>query len=339
MNMTKKLILLITIAFSFVLCCFSEEIKLELKRQVKIAGKTFGEKDITVCCYDLDGTRSPAQTKQYTVLLPIEKDLPDDLACIALCADDNFFYKQVIKGDGLVTHQKIMNKANEILDFSISLPFTVDVAENNRLLATVYFLVRRALEIVLMHMKNDIERIGISPNAHEFISKREFTAGLANADTAVELYNLLMRVKRTGMNYAVNVSDNNIRDIVLATRKIVLQWANQFDEKAKSLPKDEYAKYVVLDQQQQQRQNQVNNQILQLLMMNHQQNMRVASEVNATMNSRNTPTPKLKTPQGYCARHNCHYDLTQGCHFCRSPNYGGSTNPWRVRGNWDGEIK
>lgn len=48
--------------------------------------------------------------------------------------------------------------------------------------------------------------------------------------------------------------------------------------------------------------------------------------------------PKVETPKGYCARHNCHYELTKGCHFCSAPNFG-DTNPWRVRGNWDGDIK
>jgi hypothetical protein len=48
--------------------------------------------------------------------------------------------------------------------------------------------------------------------------------------------------------------------------------------------------------------------------------------------------PRTNGQKRYCARHNCHYELTQGCHFCSAPNYG-DTNPWRVRGNWKGEIK
>ena len=336
--MGNKLMLFIVVAFSFALCCFSEAIKLEIKRKVEIAGKVFGEKEVSVMCYDENGVRNPARIKQFTFLIPIEQVSTDDFTLMALCVEDNLFYKNILKKDSLVTHHKVFNKASEIAIFVSSLPLlAIDFTEKKKLSDMALFLLRRVYEIVFMHLKYDVERIGILPGAPEFISKREFTSGLANADTAVELYNLLMQVMRTGMNYSVNCRQNG-EDISLAIRKIVLQWGNQIHEKAKSLPKDEYGKYVTLNQQWQQRQNQVNNQMLQLLMMNLQQNMRVANGVNAAMNMRSTPTPKLKTSKGYCARHDCHYELTQGCHFCNAPKFG-ITNPWHLRGNWDSDIK
>lgn len=80
------------------------------------------------------------------------------------------------------------------------------------------------------------------------------------------------------------------------------------------------------------------NQQMQQMMMNTMMQSVSPTPYVAPTPIGNYPQPKVTTPKGYCARHNCHYEMTKGCHFCNAPNFG-DTNPWRVRGNWDGDIK
>ena len=290
---------------------------------------------VSVACYDITGNPT-SQTIQFSVLVPSTEDSIEE-KCINKFTTPTSSESLLALEVDEITNQKILARVHEILSYIGKNFWQMNNHDKDLNYDTVKFLVRRSFEIVLAHQKISDVTKEYAPDHQMIVTKFEFDANMMTVQNAEHLFSIYKAIIATAK--ATNFDVSHLKDISDAIRNILEGRLLQINQKAQSLQPTEREKYTAYIQQQQQRQNQVNNQMLQLLMMNHQQNMRVASEVNATMNSLNTPTPKLKTPKGYCAKHNCHYDLTQGCEFCRSPNYGGSTTPWRIRGNWDGEIK
>lgn len=320
--------------------CFSREINVHASGMVEIAGRSFAEKEVAVYSYDDKGEPTSNVRKYYTVLLPLDQNFKESLVAVSCSLDYSVFEKCVISGDGDMTHQKLCAYVNDLNNILTANLFKIESSNVNKLLSTVNFSIRRALEIVLIHLKHDLARQGFSPTAHEFISRREFEDELKNLKDAEGMFQLYLKLVRTAKNYAAKPFDENFGDIDVAVRGIIGgNWCKQLDAKLDTWSKPEREKYANYMSQYRQNQNQLNAQLLQLMMMNHQQNMNVNSEVNQLMRSAgSTPVPKVESAKGYCARHNCSYELTQGCHFCSAPNFG-DTNPWRIRGNWDGEIR
>lgn len=319
---------------------FSDEVVVKIDGVVKIAGRTFGEKRVAVYGYDQNGEITSRVRKYYTVLLPLDQEYKDSLAAVSCSLDGEYFKKCILEGRSDVTHHKLVDYVNNLRAFSDSILFRCETSSFQKLTSTVFFTVRRALEIVLLHMKHDLKKQGFSPKAHEFVSKREFDEELKNVKDADRMFQLYLKIYKAGINYASSMFDEHNGDINVAVyESVVRQWCRQLDAIEEKWPRSEREKYANYMRQVQQNQNQMNAQMLQLIMMNHQQNMNVNAEVNQRMRSVNSmATPKVRTPKGYCARHNCHYELTQGCHYCNTPNYG-NTNPRRIRGNWDGDLK
>lgn len=319
--------------------CFSREINVHPSRIV-IAGRSFAEEEVAVCSYDDKGEPTSNVRKCYKVLLPLDQNFKESFITVLYCLHYGAFEECVISGNGDMTHQKLCAYVNDLNNLSTANLFKIGSSNMDKLSSTINFLVRRALEIVLINLKHNLPRQGFSPTAHEFISRREFEDELKNLKDAEGMFQLYLKLVRTAKNYAAKPFDEDFGDINVAVQRILEDnWCKQLDAKLDTWSKPEREKYANYMSQYRQNQNQLNAQLLQLMMMNHQQNMNVNSEVNQLMRSAgSTPVPKVESAKGYCARHNCSYELTQGCHFCSAPNFG-DTNPWRIRGNWDGEIR
>jgi hypothetical protein len=186
----------------------------------------------------------------------------------------------------------------------------------NQLLNEEIAVLNRVNVLKIQHMTNDLD----DSDTANFLTLRKLKRQLAEASTAVEVARVYSQVEQLRTQtlraacFSRNPFDNSSQQELRAIEnysKLVLQ---RVDE----LPTEERNAFLTAA---------IGALSVQL----------GAAQSTVQSQSATAARPSTNMQKGYCARHNCHYELTRGCHYCDAPKFGLESS--NIRGNWDGEIE
>ena len=181
---------------------------------------------------------------------------------------------------------------------------------SNQLISEGLSVLKRLQALRIQHMINDLD----DSDTGDILTLRKLKRRLAETTTAAELVNVYSQVERLRTNTlrATCFSRNPFDNSAKLELQAIDNYSNLVTQRANELPAGE-------------------RDVFFTVVVGSLASRIGASQVSSQPAGTITASPQVNRQKSYCARHNCHYELTEGCHFCRAPQFGVDAN---IRGNW-----